>query len=390
MIVKGAALSDLHLGYRAYQAIDGGRNARELDVERAWNVAVGQIVEYGPHIVTIAGDIFHHPQVSTHAVKAFREGVRRLAETGAWVIILQGNHDAPKSAGSLSPIVIPDDYERVIVVMEPGVMLLDGPGPESWPATRKEPSKMSVACFPFVDRTLETSFRLDYDPDADLNILAMHAEVKGSEEGDALPYFYGHEGVSLDVGTEAERWDVIHCGDYHEATKLHPTRCAFYPGSIERTSSNIWAEKGPKFWAAWEWDGSDVQWRFEEIGALRPMQDIGFSEYGAPSDAEGLNGVLAELLEDEIDGHIVRLVVRDFPRTERTRVDWGLVRKLKQKALHFQPDIRYVTQESIDLGDRRDEGAPTGIIAQADAFFADDDEDVRTIAIDYLNRAGAS
>ena len=53
-----AALSDLHLGYRRFPATVEGRNAREVDVEAAWYLAVEAVVRAQPNLITIAGDVF--------------------------------------------------------------------------------------------------------------------------------------------------------------------------------------------------------------------------------------------------------------------------------------------------------------------------------------------
>ena len=49
--------------YRAYaRTAPGGRNQRELDVEHAWSRVVDAVVARDPDLVTIAGDVFHHPR----------------------------------------------------------------------------------------------------------------------------------------------------------------------------------------------------------------------------------------------------------------------------------------------------------------------------------------
>jgi DNA repair exonuclease SbcCD nuclease subunit len=384
--VKGAALSDLHLGFRAFPSVTGGRNTREQDVEAAWRTAVDQIIatlEPG-EVVTIAGDIFHHPRVSDFAKKAFLDGVRRLLAHGLVVIILQGNHDAGRTADVLTPIMLAEGMgERLYVVTEPErIRVCIHPKDKgAWVHPDECEAHVSVACFPFVTRAAAETYRLDPDPEADFNILVMHAAVNGDAGGDTLPYFYGGD-QALDVGREADRWDVIHCGDYHEFRRLHPTRCVFYPGSIERTSSNIWAEEAPKGWVLW--DVSEGTMEFREIPG-RPMRDIEASWPMEGPSAEVLNLELSELAEDpEIAGAIVRLKVDDFPKAERDHIDQELVRKLRGICTHFYLDLRYAKAEFTDIGDRRDRERGMTLAAEANAFFAEDPEDVRSLAIGYL------
>lgn len=366
--MRSAHLSDVHLGFRAYPKTIDGRNAREVDVERAWFAAVDQIVAFKPGLVTIAGDAVHHPRVGVHAIKAWREGLRLLLESGAEVVVTAGNHDMPRTSDSMTPIVVPDDYDRLHIVTEVTTLdlLILGAG------------DVRVACFPFVTRTDETAFRLDYNPDADFNVLVMHAEVKGAEDGDRLPYFYGGDGAVLDVGREAERWDIIACGDYHEFTRLHPTRFAFYSGSLERTSSNIWQESAPKGWVAIDTDAGTMELREVSTRTTLDLHTEG------EATAERVNSILSELpTYGSLEGVLLRLKVDGLPYEERNAIDWEAVRRIKERALHFKLDVRYV-REAVDLGDRRDREGGLSLADEARAFLEGDPEDVRELTLEYL------
>lgn len=375
--MKIAALADLHLGFRAYAATEGGRNAREVDVERALARAVDQIIAAQPDVITIAGDIFHHPRVSDFAKKAFLDAIRRLLlHTHAVIIILQGNHDAGKSAEILTPIMLAEGMsaERLFVVLTPERIRFRTLGKE-----------VAVACFPFTTMTDGAVHRLDPDPDADVNVLLMHAAVRGSSEGDTLPYFYGGD-QALDVAREVERWDVIACGDYHEFTRLHPSALAFYSGSIERTSSNIWDETAPKGWVLVETNGRQLL--FQPI-QTRPMLDCDQYNY-QPATAESVSRALENLVgRPEVEGAIVRMVVDDFPREEKGAVDWGLVRQIKAVAAHFQLDLRYKQMEHADPSERGHMATQRSLLEEAAAYFADDPAEVRELAMRHLDLEAA-
>lgn len=384
--MRGVATADLHLGFAGAGRLINGRNARELDVEAAWSRVVDNIIEADPDLVTIAGDIFHHPRVTMHAVKAFRDGILRIVrETRAFVIIEQGNHDAARTAGAMSPICIPDDYERVFVVLEPTRIPL---------TIERTGEKVSVACFPFVALGTQVAYKVEPDPDADVNVLLVHAAVKGSDD-DALPYFYGGAGA-LDIGREADRWDVVAVGDFHEFRLLHPTRLAFYSGSIERTSSDIWKEKAEKGVVVYDTANGDMRLLTH---VTRPVIDRALNDFDedqgdyiitSGSGAVGVNFCLARLLtanpdefDESVEDAIVRLVVPDFPRAEKESIDWNLVRELKQRALHFQLDLRFAKRVEDEVRDRRTGGART-LADEAAAFFADQRPEVRDLALRYL------
>ena len=56
-----AHLSDLHLGFRAFERKDRGRNVREVDVARAFQAAVRTMRHVEPAVVLVAGDVFDQP-----------------------------------------------------------------------------------------------------------------------------------------------------------------------------------------------------------------------------------------------------------------------------------------------------------------------------------------
>lgn len=381
--MRGAALADLHLGFRAFQATIDGRNAREVDTEQAWYAAISDIVSQKVDLVTIAGDVFHHPRVSDYAKRAFLRGVQKLLSEGIPTIVLQGNHDSARTSEVLTPIRLADDdlEELLYIVTEPKRVELHIPrlcaGVES--------QRVSVACFPYTSLKDLPAYKLDPNPNAAINILLMHAAVKGIEgDNHKLPFFYGSSDQALDVGREADRWDVIAVGDYHEFTSLHPKRIAFYSGSLERTSNNIWQEYQRKGWVLY--DTATNGYEFQVI-PTRDMQDWEIGDFNHPPGvgADEVNSCLTSFaLLDKLEGAMVRFKVDAFPKEERQHIDWKLVRQIKRLCLHFYLDIRYAKREVQDLGDRRERGNLT-MAEEAAAFFGEDEEGVRNLAFGYLD-----
>ena len=94
-------LSDLHLGFRQYQRLTPtGVNQREADVSRSFRRAVERTIELAPDLVVIGGDVFHTVRPSNPAIlDAFRQFTRlRQALPGSDVVMVAGNHDAPKTS----------------------------------------------------------------------------------------------------------------------------------------------------------------------------------------------------------------------------------------------------------------------------------------------------
>jgi DNA repair exonuclease SbcCD nuclease subunit len=375
-------ISDVHLGRRQFAATVDGRNVRERDVERAWAAAVREIIVRQPALVLVGGDIFDSIRPSFHAVKAWQNGVRRIVtETDAHLLAILGNHCAPRTTESLSPVVVVDGEPRVHVVTEPKRirLVIDG-------------SRVSVDCFPFTALSGEETYALGRDPDSDLSFLLMHAAVKSSADGDALPYFYAGD-RAIDVGREADQYDLIALGDFHERRQLVAGKPVFFPGSLERVSSNIWAEKAPKGFIVYDTDTLDHE--FVEIPTRRVL-DVTPADCIPPyldrtqlaGHAE-VNAAVQGLLDaSTTKDAIVRLVAENFPRQDRDRIDWSLVRELKHRALHFELTLRLASADDIDIVDRRLHATP--LIDQARQFLAGYPEDVRTCCLSYLETREAA
>jgi hypothetical protein len=104
--------------------------------------------------------------------------------------------------------------------------------------------------------------------------------------------------------------------------------------------------------------------------------------------ADDLNVLLNSMVPvEEYTGAIVRLKVDDFPRAERDHINWSLVRSLQSRCTAFLLDLRYRHGELTDLGDRRERTHGLSLADEAAAFFAEDAEDVRALALSYLDVA---
>lgn len=384
--MKCASVSDLHLGYRGAGRTVAGRNQRELDVEAAWFAAVNAIVKAQPGLVTVAGDVFHTVRPNFHAVRAWQQGIRRIIErTSAVVVVIQGNHEGPKTSETCCPNLVVEGEERVHVAVEPGVFRFV-PGP--WIS---DPSgTIAVHCLPFVGLGAEQVYSVEPDPTAGTNILLIHAAVRSSARPGALPPMYG--GASAYDVARAEGFDAVCCGDFHEFKVLSEAHTltaddltwawgsspvAFYSGSIERTSSDIWKEEAPKGVVIFDTETKVLE--FKEI-ETRAMLDIVDLEYVG---AESLNQFLARLLQDDCRDMLVRLKVEGFPRGDRDAIDWRTVAALKDANVLFHLDLRYAAKDIRDLGDRRERAGRT-LGDDAVAFFDADEDAVRDAAFGYL------
>jgi DNA repair exonuclease SbcCD nuclease subunit len=194
----------------------------------------------------------------------------------------------------------------------------------------------------------------------------------------------------------AQAFDVIAAGDFHEFRRLHPERLAFYSGSIERTSSNIWQETAPKGIVLWDTDyESEIERfgtiEFREITTRKVIDQtlaemVRFNlERSSASIVGDLNLILemiaSRAVQQWIDGSIIRLRVDDFPRADRDGIDHKLIRRIRDRAVHFALDLRFASSEARAVA----RSGVRSLEAQAEAFFAAEPPDVRAHANRYLS-----
>ena len=141
-------------------------------------------------------------------------------------------------------------------------------------------------------------------------------------------------------------WSYIAWGHYHVRHQVGPK--GWYPGSLEYTSNNIWAERAEE-----EANGIPGKgWLMVDVAtaAVTPhlvqhaRQVIDLPPvYADGLDASQLDAAIADRVESVAGGiaqQIVRLVVHDVPRPVAREVDHARIRAWKASALHFHLDLR--------------------------------------------------
>lgn len=320
-------LADLHLGFRQYERQNGaGINMREADVAATLVRSIDKVIEIAPHIVLIAGDVFHQVRPSNKTiVHAFGEFSRLMTALPATkVVMVAGNHDTPRTAEvgcilnlfeKLGVTVIARHAERIqFPELELSVLAVpDVPG--------KRPA-------------------LEPDASSKYNVLLLHGEIAG-----VIPHAPATPGEISEEELGAARWDYVALGHYHVYHAVAPN--AFYSGSLDYTSSNSWGEvrseieKGVSKGLI-EQDLANKTHTFHPVLPTRRWIDL------TPLSGAGLSPVaLDELIRDAvekvdggIDDKIVRLLVRDVPRHILKELDQKQLRAFKRRALHFHLDMR--------------------------------------------------
>lgn len=318
-------LSDVHLGYRRYNRLTKtGLNQREVDVNSAFQEAITRVVALKPDLVVIAGDLFHSVRPSNSVITFCFRQLRRLSrETNAEVVIIGGNHEAPKRADTGSVLQILSEIERVHVA-------------DAAKEVFAFPEKgVSITCLPHAALANLAALSLRADDRYPHNILAVHAQVN---EGWVSEF----GGVEVDLKTLCpHEWDYIALGHVH----LHRVvgRQAVYAGALEHTSANIWGE-AREVKGFLEVSLPSGKRTFHpltsprEVVVLEPVDATGLDpEAFMTRIAERIEGVAGGL-----EGKIVRLSLTNVSREVYKNLDHKALRLLRAKALHMTIDITFV------------------------------------------------
>ena len=333
--MKLAHIADSHLGIRQYhRQTPTGINQREADVANAFRGVIDDVIAQRADVVVIAGDLFHSVRPTNAAIVfAFRQFQRlREALPKAPVIVVAGNHDTPRSSETGSILKL---FEELGLSVAADV------------ARRFEFPELDLSVLAVPHQALVDPEELQIRPDgpARHQVLVIHAEVQGLLPADRPSLEYGGVVVTPDqVGSGA--WSYIAWGHYHVRHQVGPK--GWYPGSLEYTSNNIWAERAEE-----EANGIPGKgWLMVDVasGMVTPhlvkhaRQVIDLPPiYADGLDASQLDAAIADRVASVPGGlaqQIVRLVVHDVPRPVAREVDHARIRAWKASALHFHLDMR--------------------------------------------------
>jgi len=337
-------LADIHLGFRQYQRLTpNGINQREYDVAVSFTRAIDQVIALRPDAVVVAGDVFHSSRPTNAAIlRAFRQFLRLRTELpAAAIVIVAGSHDTPRTSESGSIMGL---FEQIGIAVAA--------------------SETKLFAFPELDLEVVgvpdvPGQRLPVPPtSARHRVLVIHADVT-----DVVPRFYAELDRSAIQTTRSDlapaRWSYVALGHYHVHSRVAEN--AFYSGSLDYTSLNVWGDKhdeqelkvpGKGFI---EFDLATGTHRFHRVEASRDFIELGPLNARDMSPAE-VDAAIARLVEKRkggIDDKVVRLVIRDIPRQVARELDQRAIRDYRKRALHFALDARKPEQTRRDAA-----GAP--------------------------------
>ena len=310
-----AHASDLHLGHRRYPATTAdARNVREQDVSDAFAATVDGIIAARPDLVCVAGDVFDMARPSNHADNDALAGFGRIRKAlpSVPILLVSGNHDRERPGGG-SPLKSLA-HIGVRVVLRAARITVPSLG-------------AVVLCVPESDVG-----RVKLEPSTERGTHLLLAHGKFSASLYRLP-----DAACIDPATIGDFAAGL-LGDFHCFSQVAPR--AWYSGSTEWVSSNVWGElaQGPKGWAMIDTDAGTAT--HQPIPTRTHIDLPAFGAHGL-SAKELTAKVLTQLAAQPIDGAVVRQVIHDVPRG--VRMDTGALRAATKGCLHFFTDERRPT-----------------------------------------------
>lgn len=344
--MKLLATADWHISFRQFDKLSpDGINAREKDVATTAMRAVQQMIAERPDMILVGGDVFHSSRPSNNAIlfanhlfRTLREGVGNIP-----IIVVAGNHDAPRSADA--GCILPLFAEHDITVVQNAVQDFVFPHLDCY--VKAVPDVIGI------DRgELRPSGRERH------RVLLMHGEIAGM-----MAVATPHEMPVEDL--HADEWSYIALGHYHVYRQVAPR--AYYSGSIDYTSTNVWgelqeeAERGVPGKGFIVHDLETGTHRFVPIAVTRAFVELDAIDCAALTveEIDAAIRVVVETVPGGIDGRVVRVVLRDMPSWRRRELNQQMLREFRLRALNFQVVTRAPETQGLTLDVRTPERRST-------------------------------
>ncbi len=324
--------ADLHIGMENYGRLDPrtGVSERVLD----FLARLDELIEYGlsrdVDLVIFAGDAFKTRDPNPTYQRAFARRVKQLADAGAPVVLLVGNHDLPAMAQKASsvdifhtlavPNVIVGRVEEVhrIETKRGPVQVVTAPYPvRSRLLGRDEYRGLSMteldkALQQVVAETIE-ALKAQLTPDLP-TVLTGHFSVAGATYGSERGVMLGRDVVVPKSVLADPAFDYVALGHIHKHQNLTDglpdVPPVVYAGSLERVD---FGEEGqPKGFCWVELARGATTWEFVRVKARRFLT-IRADVRGEPDPTQT---VLDAIARHEIAEAVVRLIVQTTPETE--------------------------------------------------------------------------
>jgi len=382
--LKLVHLSDTHLGFSAYRALDEERgiNQREADINLAFAQAIEKSLSLKPDVLLHTGDLFDTVRPNNRTISFCLEQLLRLTRANIPVVIIAGNHSSPRMKDTGSIFRLFELFENI------------------YPIYQGKYENVS-----FEDLTIHAVPQCPLQEDFHQNVQKMNASVKNFNA--PLNVLALHAGVAMPAGRQAEiekfsmdefneqivplealkeEFDYIGLGHYHQFEKV--TENAYYSGSTERLSFNeAGQEKGIVEVDLSSKDQKKLKVSFHALD-IREMVDLPDIDAGGLSAEMVMKKIEEALASTDYAKKIVRLTLNNLSSPAYNSLDFHLLRNLAASALHFEFRYNRLTDETLDTRS----GTIGGLVNEFADFMAERDlgkerDEVLKLGINYLESA---
>jgi DNA repair protein SbcD/Mre11 len=325
-------LADSHLGFSSYGRLDQhGQNRIEEMVYSGFEQAIEKIVQLKPDAVIHAGDVFHHVRPKIKPLVVFQRGLQRLTEAGIPVIVISGNHDAPKSYSLTSPFRLFENLRDTHIA-------------QRYEYECFEVGDHKFHCIPFCLDPEEYLTEFEKIKRSGRDVLVMHGLVE-SLKNRRMMSVGEHE---LKDSLLKRDFDYIALGHFHGQTRIAEN--AWYSGSVEYF--NFGEAKDRKGMLL-----VDLEQGCAKPVPLRPNYMIDHTDVDCSGfSSEEIAVCLMDLCqEEEIKNKMIRITLTNVNRSAFRSIDQGRLNRLGASALYFKikPEFQDDVEQNYRPVDRR-------------------------------------
>ena len=218
--------SDTHLGFSDLDVVNSdGLNMREADFYKAFSDIIDAILKEKPDFVIHSGDLFHRASPTNRAITFALSQIARLDSAKIPLLLIAGNHEAPKSK-ALAPILkIFDSFKNVYVAYNQNAEIFEFKDINFYALPHINSEESILKELEIVENSIDLNKK---------RVLIMHATVGAHY----LMNEFGEWVYPKDKEYLFDKFDYVALGHWHGFSGLKKFNNVYYAGSSERTSSS--------------------------------------------------------------------------------------------------------------------------------------------------------
>lgn len=331
-------MSDSHLGFQDLNKVDeNGRNIIEEMIYSGFFATIKKIIDLKPDAVVHAGDVFHRERPGIRPLYIFKKGLEQLIDAEIPVIVINGNHDAPKSLARTSPFVIYEGMKGLNIVHRGKYEYFDV-------------DDHRFHCIPYCLEAEKYKSEFEKIVYSGRDVLVMHGMVESmwSERRNDVGEY------QLDDSLLRSDFDYIALGHSHGCRKVRDN--TWYSGSVEYFSFDETKQKKGILLA-------DLS-----TGRITPL-NIYESKYRIdypPIDCSGLSSgdIVSEIRGqcklNEISNKIIRCNLENVDRNQYKKISPSMLSELRNLCIDLKityefKDEAEIMDTQIDISNLSDE-----------------------------------